>query len=289
MYVCEPCHKKYKNRNGLGYHLQRCKYRVKEESEEGSNNSEESVINCICTQNTDEHGTMVQCDKCQVWLHSECVGLTEDALDELFYCGKCKESPKQQVSFIHTPTEHQEETMSSQDQINHHLHELFCQTPTEDGEEDEEDVFSMAIDDNSEALHVWDDFSFSSTLEKSNNEHWNLMEEDYENDHPSSSWTINDIGMFGQPPSLLFSDPMSSTLDDVNTPVALSESTPTNINQDSTTTPLPLTETTPNSICEASSVCDATTPAMNSHTPIHTADGLWFQFANFDDDYQCET
>ncbi|KAI8979553.1 hypothetical protein BDF20DRAFT_516389 [Mycotypha africana] len=26
VFICEPCHKKYKNRNGLAYHLERCKY-----------------------------------------------------------------------------------------------------------------------------------------------------------------------------------------------------------------------------------------------------------------------
>ncbi|KAI9247390.1 hypothetical protein EDC94DRAFT_664603 [Helicostylum pulchrum] len=297
VYVCEPCHKKYKNRNGLSYHLQRCKYRTKEEKE-GSGLQEESVINCICTQNTDEHGTMVQCDKCQIWLHSECVGLTEDALDDAFHCASCKEKISTDLlqSLIDTvpaaaaAEPEPEESLSSQDQINKHLHELFCQTPPDDEEEgddedEEEDVFGMAVDDNSEALHVWDDFSFSSTLEKSNNEPWNLMDDDYENDNPSSSWTMNDMALFSQPPSLLFSDPMSSALEDVTTPVHVpSESTP---KHDST--PLPLSETTPNSVCEASSVCDATTPTVNPHTPIHTADGLWFQFANFDDDYQCET
>ncbi|KAG2235528.1 hypothetical protein INT48_003091 [Thamnidium elegans] len=288
VYVCEPCHKKYKNRNGLSYHLQRCKYRTKEEKE-GSGLQEESIISCICTKNTDEHGTMVQCDKCQIWLHSECVGLTEDALDDAFHCASCKEKISTDLLQSLIDTAPAEDSMSSQDQINKHLHELFCQTPPDDGEEgddDEEDVFGMALDDNSEALHVWDDFSFSSTLEKSNNEPWNLMEDDYENDNPSSSWTMNDMALFSQPPSLLFSDPMSSTLDDVTTPVhPPSESTP----KHDSTTPLPLSETTPNSICEASSVYDATTPTVNPHTPVHTADGLWFQFANFDDDYQCET
>ncbi|KAL0576908.1 hypothetical protein ABG067_008878, partial [Albugo candida] len=34
VYVCEPCNKKYKNRNGLAYHLERCKYTKLSQEEE---------------------------------------------------------------------------------------------------------------------------------------------------------------------------------------------------------------------------------------------------------------
>ncbi|KAG2199713.1 hypothetical protein INT47_012849 [Mucor saturninus] len=283
VYVCEPCHKKYKNRNGLAYHLQRCKNSSSNKDEEDKS---ESIINCICSQNTDEHGTMVQCDKCRIWLHSECVGLTEEALDDSFHCANCKERIEKDLlqTLIDTQTtsDREEQSISSQDQISHHLQELF-RTPKEDEEDDLMHAPLEYQDDCSEAgvpsstqLHVWDDFSFSSTLEKSNNEAWNVLEEDYENDVPSSSWTMNDIGLFNQPPSLLFSD-MSSAMEEETTTPLLSD----------LATPLPVTETTPVPVATPTSVTDtreATTPA-----PLHTADGLWFQFANFDDDYQCES
>lgn len=245
---------------------------------------------------------MVQCDKCRIWLHSECVGLTEEALDDSFHCFNCKEQIGKDLlqSLIDTQTsDREEQSISSQDQINNHLHELFSQTPKNDDEEDE--LFSAPMeyqDDCSDAgvpsstqLHVWDDFSFSSTLEKSN-EPWSILDDDYENEIPSSSWTMNDIGIFSQPPSLLFSDiTMSSALDDESTPLLSDLATPIPISE---TTPVPISVATPNSVCEVASVCDSksgevTTPGINSHTPVHTADGLWFQFANFDDDYQCET
>lgn len=284
VYVCEPCHKKYKNRNGLAYHLQRCKNSSKDGEDKA--NGDESVINCICSQNTDEHGTMVQCDKCRIWLHSECVGLTEEALDDSFHCANCKEQIGKDLlqTLIDTQiSDREEQSISSQDQISHHLQELFSQTPKED---EEDELFNAPLeygDDGSEAgvpsstqLHVWDDFSFSSTLEKTN-EPWNVLEEDYENDVPSSSWTMNDIGIFSQPPSLLFSDlTMSSAMEEETTPL-LSD----------LATPIPVSETTPVPVATPTSISDSrevTTPG-----PVHTADGLWFQFANFDDDYQCDT
>ena len=49
----------------------------------------EDVIRCPCGQFTEE-GTMIQCDNCQIWQHSDCVGREGDsAEDEEYLCETC--------------------------------------------------------------------------------------------------------------------------------------------------------------------------------------------------------
>ncbi|KAG0180900.1 hypothetical protein DFQ28_001024 [Apophysomyces sp. BC1034] len=55
-----------------------------EESSDGG-----SVTRCVCG---DQHnvGLMVQCDKCEVWQHCDCVGLTEEEIPDHYYCDLCQ-------------------------------------------------------------------------------------------------------------------------------------------------------------------------------------------------------
>ncbi len=46
------------------------------------------MIKCPCGQYKDE-GVMVQCEKCQIWQHTDCVGAVES--DEAFFCEECSE------------------------------------------------------------------------------------------------------------------------------------------------------------------------------------------------------
>ncbi|RUS28748.1 hypothetical protein BC938DRAFT_481501 [Jimgerdemannia flammicorona] len=58
-------------------------------SEEEESSDEDSVTRCVCGQ---QHhvGLMVQCDKCEVWQHCECVGLIEEDIPDQYYCELCK-------------------------------------------------------------------------------------------------------------------------------------------------------------------------------------------------------
>lgn len=38
----------------------------------------------------DNVGLMVQCDRCEVWQHCDCVGLTESDMPDLYYCDHCQ-------------------------------------------------------------------------------------------------------------------------------------------------------------------------------------------------------
>jgi hypothetical protein len=347
VYVCEPCNKKYKNRNGLAYHMERCKNTKKptqdnQHTGKEANQSQESIINCICSQKNDEAMTMVQCDKCRTWLHSECVGLSEDALEDSYYCARCKvdessdsncvgkdllqclleaqasdrleqqqkqqasqstSSPNSQFQELFSQTTPQNEDNNST-QLSQ-LQEFLSRTPMNENnsEEDdellsipqsggffEEDLLSemdagtqLDPTDYSSQLHIWDDFNTTSfDKEQQQPQQWTLLddEEPFSN-YDTDSWTLNDMNLFSQPPSLLFSDATvnSSTLEDdnamptISTPVPISESTP-------------LCELTPKHHCDTPVGISSSSAAT---TPVQTADGLWFQFANFDDDYQCET
>ncbi|KAL0092502.1 hypothetical protein J3Q64DRAFT_1633808, partial [Phycomyces blakesleeanus] len=56
--------------------------------EEGSSDSG-SITRCVCGE-THNSGLMVQCDKCEVWQHCECVGLEEQDIPDQYYCEQCK-------------------------------------------------------------------------------------------------------------------------------------------------------------------------------------------------------
>lgn len=54
-------------------------------SQTGSNEE----TRCVCGDDS-SIGTMIACEHCGVWQHTECVGLLEDNLPELYWCELCK-------------------------------------------------------------------------------------------------------------------------------------------------------------------------------------------------------
>ncbi|KAF9961727.1 myeloid lymphoid or mixed-lineage leukemia 5 (trithorax, ) [Mortierella alpina] len=76
-----------------------------EEDEDVDFDDEEGIIMCVCGSREDEGG-MIQCDKCKVWLHLECVDLTENDVPEDFFCPPCQGLPTPSSggkSFRHFP------------------------------------------------------------------------------------------------------------------------------------------------------------------------------------------
>ncbi|KAI8064395.1 hypothetical protein BC940DRAFT_306141 [Gongronella butleri] len=58
-----------------------------------SSASSSSTVRCICDQPTNDEGMMLQCDKCQLWLHLDCVDANnEAALEDVYHCPRCIES-----------------------------------------------------------------------------------------------------------------------------------------------------------------------------------------------------
>ncbi|KAI9323452.1 hypothetical protein BX666DRAFT_61298 [Dichotomocladium elegans] len=80
LFCCKPCNKRYKNRSGLTYHLDRCKY----QTPPGKEN-----IHCICGNVSQNGQTLVCCQTCQSWLHRSCVGLKDKGDDAKYTCPRC--------------------------------------------------------------------------------------------------------------------------------------------------------------------------------------------------------
>ncbi|KAI8066262.1 uncharacterized protein B0P05DRAFT_598912 [Gilbertella persicaria] len=62
--------------------------RSQSSSDENSTDSG-SVTRCVCGH-THSLGLMVQCDKCEVWQHCECMGLEQPDIPDHYYCELCK-------------------------------------------------------------------------------------------------------------------------------------------------------------------------------------------------------
>jgi hypothetical protein len=308
--------------------MERCKHTKKPPQDDHhtskeTSQSQESTINCICSRRNDETLAMVQCDTCRTWLHSECVGLTEETLEDSYCCAKCKsdqsesnrvgkdllqclleaqasdrleQQQKQASQSTSSPNSQFQElfghsTPQNEDTQLSQLQEFLSQTPIRENNNSEEDDERSSMPQSGgfldedllsdSQLHIWDDFNTASfDKEQQQQQQWSLLddEEPFSN-YDTDSWTLNDINLFSQPPSLLFSDTTvnSGTLEDDSMPVI--------------STPAPISESTPLGELTPKRRCDTPMGISSSagNTPVQTADGLWFQFANFDDDYQCET
>ncbi|KAI8885813.1 hypothetical protein K501DRAFT_331674 [Backusella circina FSU 941] len=301
VYVCEPCGKKYKNRNGLTYHLERCKNKVKKEEPAKS-------LNCICSQPSNKHdnASLIQCEKCRSLLHTECMGLTADvSTHNDFICPHCKDDSKQQQhedentqitvsTIISKPSPlllddlHIVDDEDDEDEEENTRKEEQHNTTQNNETSNHIQISNINSNDNdndpSSTLHAWEDFSFSSALDKMF-EPWSMLseEEPFSSQLDSadipSQWNMNNV--LNQPPSLLFSDAtMSSTLEDDSIMVS-SELTPLPISEHTPPTTLAIMPDPP-TVINNNNNNSVNTPAQ------HSGDGLWFQFANFDDDYQCE-
>ncbi|KAF9156272.1 myeloid lymphoid or mixed-lineage leukemia 5 (trithorax, ) [Linnemannia schmuckeri] len=85
-----------------------------DEEEEDEEGDEEGIIMCVCGSKEDE-GAMVQCDKCEVWLHLECLNLSEDDVPEEYFCPTCQGLPTPSTggkSFRHIPVRASERSRS---------------------------------------------------------------------------------------------------------------------------------------------------------------------------------
>ncbi|XP_018420740.1 PREDICTED: histone-lysine N-methyltransferase ASH1L [Nanorana parkeri] len=68
---------------------------------DGGNEKEDDIIRCICGLYKDE-GLMIQCEKCMVWQHCDCMGVTSDV--EHYLCEQCDPRPvDQEVPMIPCP------------------------------------------------------------------------------------------------------------------------------------------------------------------------------------------
>ncbi|KAF9284001.1 hypothetical protein BGZ68_004965 [Mortierella alpina] len=98
---------------------------------------EEGIIMCVCGSREDEGG-MIQCDKCKVWLHLECVDLAENDLPEDFYCPPCQGLPTPSSggkSFRHFPNKTKRGTNARK------FNRRARRTGSQDSEEDDDNSY----------------------------------------------------------------------------------------------------------------------------------------------------
>ncbi|KAI8378499.1 hypothetical protein BD560DRAFT_487952 [Blakeslea trispora] len=272
VYVCEPCHKKYKNRNGLAYHLERCKNRSEKESMKDSSQTSSSQHPVTTTshrkeedadgddeeeEEDDEEDEDSESERHQIG-KDLLQSLLEAQANDRLLANKNHSIAQASSSFSQFNNElFNSPSVIPQEETDQTDSQMAQETVKKDEEEEGEDEFSVHT--HSSNLHIWEDFNLNSGFEQTQQQDaWKLPDEELTyDDLPSSSWQMNDINLFSQPPSLLFSDTtLNSTIED--------------------TKPL-LDELT-------SDIISCETPHQ---TPQSTPDGgLWFQFANFDDDYQ---
>ncbi|KAL9554151.1 hypothetical protein MBANPS3_002951 [Mucor bainieri] len=76
--------------SGGGRRKQRAPARRRSQSTSDENSSDSgSITRCVCGE-THSVGLMVQCDKCEVWQHCECMGLEQPDIPDHYYCEQCK-------------------------------------------------------------------------------------------------------------------------------------------------------------------------------------------------------
>ncbi|KAI8644856.1 hypothetical protein BD408DRAFT_412617 [Parasitella parasitica] len=74
----------------VGRRKQRAPPRRRSQSTSDENSSDSgSITRCVCNE-THSLGLMVQCDKCEVWQHCECMGLEQPDIPDHYYCEQCK-------------------------------------------------------------------------------------------------------------------------------------------------------------------------------------------------------
>mmetsp|Transcript_3831 Transcript_3831/g.5113 ORF Transcript_3831/g.5113 Transcript_3831/m.5113 type:complete len:360 (+) Transcript_3831:249-1328(+) len=53
------------------------------------------ITKCPCGQNQDDEGLMIQCDRCLVWQHGNCVGIFDESkVPKNYFCEQCKPQHK---------------------------------------------------------------------------------------------------------------------------------------------------------------------------------------------------
>jgi len=63
---------------------------IPEDNGAGDSDQDESyVTRCPCRNNQDSSGFMIQCEKCQVWEHGDCVGISQDNEPDYYFCEVC--------------------------------------------------------------------------------------------------------------------------------------------------------------------------------------------------------
>lgn len=73
------------------------------------------IILCICGFEEDD-GFTIQCERCNVWQHAQCVDISEDDVPDIYYCDKCDTNPNRVID-VKSAIERQRK-LNQQNQVN---------------------------------------------------------------------------------------------------------------------------------------------------------------------------
>ncbi|CDS06852.1 hypothetical protein LRAMOSA09377 [Lichtheimia ramosa] len=260
VFVCEPCGKRYKNRNGLAYHLDRCRFLQEEQisnqqedellDEDDDEDNTTGEVRCICDTPQEQTGTMIECENCHTWQHMKCVEKQHDITIEDYQCPFCIDNISEPASTerpLRADHADEEDELAEDDEDTPQ-----SSTPNDTKCEPTEQLTQDMMDDD---LFLSVNNEETSEMEEESQQHaisepWSQMmsgssqdDMSFMHDPAFQTWGLSDFNL--NPPSLLFSDNTAND-DDINFP-----------------------------------------PSDIIPTEASQSDALWFEFANFDDDYQC--
>lgn len=206
-FACIPCKKLYTTRAGFSYHKEKCKYfKLK--------SATPAIIHCVCQHPTEDTGTMIECIKCNRWLHLKCAGgVTKE---ESYCCPRCTQDNPTESDTIHLFNHLKQvpqEDAAEEEQFNGETIDLLALPEvTENGKDIAETFQELA----KEQQNTAENYSFMSFFSEDNNmmlmspqlpsavvndDFWsaNTAEDLMTADFNSNTWCTEDL------PSLLFS------------------------------------------------------------------------------------
>ncbi|CAO1628542.1 unnamed protein product [Sympodiomycopsis kandeliae] len=117
-----------------------------EAMEEGDEDG--GVIRCICGINDDD-GFTIQCDRCLVWQHCACFGMSSQSVPDVYYCELCQ--PREvDVAFAQAHQQHRRQQEARKAAAYHHIEYSETQSPTASsaGQEHQRASIPLTQDDN---------------------------------------------------------------------------------------------------------------------------------------------
>ncbi|CEP06968.1 hypothetical protein [Parasitella parasitica] len=286
-FTCEPCKKVYKTRNGFIYHKQKCKKIIKFESS--------VIIECVCENPTDDTGTMIECTRCNKWLHLRCSnGVTKE---DTYCCPRCNPTT---LSLLNDGLQTELEQLvmatpclvandvSQLNQPNHENQEQDDENEEEEDYEEEEHIFnngrvitlSALCEAKERGKNLFKTFQEAviqeqdgeTTKDEAGKNHFNflnLFSEELGMEAGNSAVTVTVDSPTLPPSSIIADEDWNNGFNDFNSSDWCNDDVPS----------LLFSDNNPSS----SFVDDFITSDIPSPTITHQAD--WLHFANFDFDF----
>ncbi|KAI8885600.1 hypothetical protein K501DRAFT_331778 [Backusella circina FSU 941] len=249
-FICEPCNKKYKNRNGLAYHQERCKYRKEQQRQQQDDNN----IHCICLFPTAVTKPLVECKKCNTFLHQNCLGCEVQLQVEDYCCPRCDDKEAESHLLDNGTFINLSDLVEAKERGKNLLKNL------KEAQESSEQDQVTAGNNNFDFVRLFADENNSTTEESAELQECDPIMWDPPSDL-SGNWYFPDV------PSLLFS----------------SDACPSSALDDDSILPSDATFDLPSDF----TISNNDLPSDLADFPSSPLQPDWLDFANFEDDFTC--